>query len=631
MLRKLFFFLAPLFAIILLLPRSVSADGEFRSDVNVDYKIAPTGLTTVINTITLTNAVTDLYATSYTLSLENLNPKNIQAFDLNNSLPFSENKVGGRDDITVNFPDAVVGKGNSRTFTLSFDENSFAVKTGEIWEIQIPRIASNQTYNSYNVNIFVPTSFGKEAYISPNPEKTSQQRTFLVYTYVQKDLAKSGVTAGFGNFQVFSFVLNYHLENPLAINSSTQIAIPPDTAYQKMYYSSLTPTPFNISVDPDGNWIATYELQPRQKLDIKASGSVQIFASFRPFTKTSDNELTVNLKPTEYWRADDPQIVSLARSLQTPKAIYDYVTSTLSYDYQRVQPNVERLGAVKALQNPKNAICMEFTDLFIALARAAGIPAQEINGYAYTENPQIEPLSLVADVLHSWPEYWDKTRQVWVPVDPTWGTTTNGVDFFSKLDLRHFTFVIHGASSTIPYPAGSYKLGTNPTKDVFVNFGDLPKQRVSTPQISYVSSPPLPFTGSKIAVKIYNPGPVALYNLSPEILFDSKSAPSTSINALPPYASYTMILNIPFSFLANKTPDKVEIILADQKIEIPSFKQQVIVYNLLAIFILFALIVLIIVLRIKRISLFKIYSRVFTKNAGQNQTSPEVTQPQGKS
>ena len=128
---------------------------------------------------------------------------------------------------------------------------------------------------------------------------------------------------------------------------------------------------------------------------------------------------------------------------------------------------------------------MEFTDTFIALSRAAGIPAREINGYAYTENPHVQPMGMVSDVLHSWPEYYDKEKNFWVPIDPTWGNTTGGVDFFHKLDLRHFAFVIHGVDSSKPYPPGSYKLGANPQKDVYVSFGKLPKMR--NPKISIKS------------------------------------------------------------------------------------------------------------------------------------------------
>jgi len=83
---------------------------------------------------------------------------------------------------------------------------------------------------------------------------------------------------------------------------------------------------------------------------------------------------------------------------------------------------------------------MEFTDTFITLVRALGIPAREINGYAYAQNDRLRPLGLEQDVLHSWPEYYDFASQTWQQVDPTWGNTTGGLDYFHKFDLDHFTF-----------------------------------------------------------------------------------------------------------------------------------------------------------------------------------------------
>src|SRR5690606_17741822 len=219
------------------------------------------------------------------------------------------------------------------------------------------------------------------------------------------------------------------------------------------------PKPSNISLDTDSNWIAEYEMSPRQRIDVTAKGRVEIIAVPRPYINVSPQTLEANLAPTEFWPSDDPEIIKLAKSLGTPEAIYKYVVNTLHYDYGRAKPNVERLGAKKALQNPNSAICTEFTDLFITLSRAAGIPAREVNGYAYTENPDIEPISLVADVLHAWPEYWNEEARTWIPVDPTWGATTQGVDYFNKLDLRHFAFVMHGVSDTKPFAPGSYKLG----------------------------------------------------------------------------------------------------------------------------------------------------------------------------
>ena len=113
---------------------------------------------------------------------------------------------------------------------------------------------------------------------------------------------------------------------------------------------------------------------------------------------------------------------------------------------------------------------MEFTDVFIAIARAAGIPARESVGYAYTSNGRLRPLSFVADVLHAWPEYYDTDQHVWVPIDPTWASTTGGVNYFDKLDFNHIVFAHYGVTSDYPYPAGFYRKNGKTTKDVTVTF-----------------------------------------------------------------------------------------------------------------------------------------------------------------
>ena len=162
----------------------------------------------------------------------------------------------------------------------------------------------------------------------------------------------------------------------------------------------------------------------------------------------------------------------LARDLKTPQAIYDYVVKTLTYDYTRsTSTNETRIGAKEILSRPENAVCLEFTDLFIALARAAQIPAREVDGYAFTDNEAERPLSLIPDILHAWPEYYDDHKKAWVMVDPTWGNTTNGMDYFSTFDLSHIAFVIKGTDSTYPVPAGGYKISEkNTERDVTVEF-----------------------------------------------------------------------------------------------------------------------------------------------------------------
>ncbi len=601
------------------------AQGEFNVDATVTYRVEDDGKTLVTHEITLENNFSTLYATTYTLSLENINAENIRAYDTKGTIKVDNVKEGDRTDLKVTFNEAVVGKNAKRHFFISYENGSFAVRTGEVWEISIPRLSDQSSFRDYTVNLIIPPSFGLEAYISPKPDVSDGTGGAHIYTFNKENITQTGITAGFGQFQVFSFNLSYHLENPLARSSETSIAIPPDTAFQKVYIQKMDPKPDNIQIDQDGNWLAIYKLSPRQRVDVMVTGAVQIFAGFRTFPKSTEAVLSDNLKETQYWQANDPQIKALAATLKTPKAIYDYVSTTLKYDFTRVQPNVQRMGAKNALANPNSAICMEFTDLFIAIARAAGIPAREINGYAYTENPQLQPLSLVADVLHSWPEYYDHDKGVWIPIDPTWGSTTGGVDFFNKLDLRHFTFVIHGKDSNKPYAPGSYKLGPNPQKDIFVSFGKLPQDRISIPILTATPKRTIPFLSYLYSVKIANPGPVALYSVYPSIYFDGNLENRDFIAIQPPYSTYDMPITVPFSLLGKSTPDIIKVVVEGSQVQIYTNKKQVVITSLLVLSIILMLVIVGVLIRLKKITFEPFAAKIRTIYGKFIKKSPETS------
>jgi len=588
-----------LLTIILFFPKSVSSADEFITDADVEYQILDSGITRVIHKISIENLFTNLYATSYNLTLENINPTNVKVIYNNKEIVPTVKTRDKNTDISLNFNDAIVGKGKRRTFQIIYENSAFAQRTGEVWEISIPKLSSNSNFRSYNLSLSIPNSFGLEAYISPRPTSSTNESGRLIYKFDKNVITQTGITAGFGEFQVFSFTLNYHLENPLSKNSQVEIAIPPDTNLQRVYYSSVDPKPNEVNVDLDGNWIALYNLKPRERTDIKVEGSVQIFAGPRTYTKPSEETLIKYLNPTEYWNSESEKIREIALNNKSPKDIYNFVINTLSYSYEKVSPENKRLGSVQALNEPSNATCMEFTDLFIAIARAAGIPAREINGFAYTENPKIQPLSLVNDVLHSWPEYWDYQKQMWIQIDPTWASTTEGIDYFNKLDLRHFAFVIHGIDSIKPYTPGSYKLGPNPQKDVFVNFGSLPEKRNSSVKLSYDLIRNIPFTSTLYEVEVINEGPAAIYNLKPTIIFDNKVYEEKYIDVLPPFGKSYFKVSIPYSVLGRNTPSKTEIVVLDTILDLKTFKNRAITDSLFILFLLAVLILIFLIIRLK--------------------------------
>lgn len=531
---------------------------QFTTNYETSYEIDEKGVGSVSHNITLINNTSKVYASSYSFTVIGKKPENIKALSAQSELPIEIIEENNQVKINIIFPEAVVGKNKIRNLTLSYKVKDLAIQNGEVWDLTIPRLADSELISESKVTVSVPLVFGNLAYISPQPKDKTIGINKQIFFFEKEDLVKAGIVAAFGQFQVYSFHLNYHLVNSENNLGEIEIALPPDTAFQRVFYDSIVPYPKNISLDTDGNWIAKYELEAKEEIEVKAIVNIQLFANSQEYYPKIDPKiLPYYLSETNFWQTNNLEISEYGHTLKTPKNIYEFVVGKLSYDYKRVTENVERFGSVKALQNPNNAICTEFTDLFIALARSAGIPAREINGYAYTDNPTLQPLSLVADVLHAWPEYWNGS--VWKPIDPTWEDTTNGIDFFDKFDLSHVTFVIHGKNSEFPLPAGSYKSPQSEQKDIQVQFGKLPDIKNLDLQIQILSPKVnLPILKSNRVVRIYNPGPTAVYNTNVKLIgkgITIKNKKEFIVEFIAPYSTF----EIPVEFTTNtfSTPSAV--------------------------------------------------------------------------
>ncbi|RJR28227.1 hypothetical protein C4564_06010 [Candidatus Microgenomates bacterium] len=559
--------------VLLFVPEQIYAKDFFVSTEAI-YTIGDPDSTNVLYKIAITNAKTELHAESFELRLVDVYPNNVVAQENGKNIPVKLVREDDTSLISVSFTESIVGEGKTRDFEISFTDPTLTKREGSLMEVSVPRLDNPEDFESYTVKLASPEVLGNAAFINPAPNTQVLRNGYYYYYFTQAQLVDSGVTAAFGNFQVYDFHLKYHLENPLQQSSSVTIALPPDTTYQTVYYKQIEPRPTEIVLDEDLNWLARYSLTARQKIDVLAEGSVQVFAD--PQHPESLDNWQTYLSPLEYWQADNPGIMDIARRHSTPESIYKYVVQTLSYSKQNVLPNAKRLGAVGALVSPNSAICMEFTDLFIAIARAAGIPAREVNGYAYSDNPDLEPLSLVSDVLHSWPEYWDETRKMWVQVDPTWGDTS-GTDYFNKLDMRHVTFVKHGVSSKEPYPPGSYKLGAFPQKDVYVEPSSLPLDRDESYKIVFSPVSYLPFHSIEQKVEIFNTSSSAVYDVSVNVNYEDKHVYTHKLHIIPPFSSSEITLKLPIGFLGNSIPASVTVGVGERSETVDLNKQNYVI------------------------------------------------------
>lgn len=554
---------------------SVNAEGEFKTDYNVTYTSFENSKVEVNQEITLENQTANFYADKFELKIGSIKVEDVKASDASGPLETSVKFENNISTISVKFNQRVIGLGKKNTWSLSYTSSELVTQSGQIWEISIPRLAKSTEIRNYDVEIISPTSFGPIAFAVPQPESVSIEGKNKVFKYNKEQLVASGISMSFGEKQIFEFTLNYHIENSNLTTSIEEITLPPDNNYQKAVYKSIEPKPDNVIVDNDGNFIAKYKLSPKNQLNIVAQGYIEVFS--KPFRnidpKMSDVEKQKYLVPQRYWEIDTAAIKDKSQELKTPKEIYNFVSEYLTYDENKLNlTKIERLGALATLDSPQKAVCMEFTDLFIALARAADIPAKEIVGFAYTQNTRLRPLSLASqgDLLHAWPAYWDDDLG-WVQVDPTWGSTSGGLDFFNKLDFNHITFSQRGLSSTNPLPAGSFKkLSNKNKKQVNISFADELPNITSTPNLklntndSYIAGIPV-----NLNVQVSNIGSSSI--LGQEIKLETNFLKITTnnpykINILPPYSNKTVEFSLQSPNFLEKKTDLLILSYADTQI-----------------------------------------------------------------
>ena len=574
------------FLFFIILNRNVFASNDFNINLNSSYSFNDNGISDVSDTFEIENRNTENYLPSFEYTIKNITVYDIKVVENGKELKYSQTNENQATTIKVNFFDKILGKGKKRIFKITYTISDISVRTGDIREVSIPKIENIDAYQSINLTLFIPKSYGSEAYITPNYENKEIGSDYIKYIFNKNSLLASRVVAAYGEFQIFSFSINYHLSNNLSKGGTENISIPMDTSYQRVVYNSIIPQPKNIIIDSDGNWLAQYFVPSKSGFDVKVTGNVQLFAVPRKYLIPEVDNLYENIKPSLYWESGSDEIKAISQKLINPEDVYKFVIETLNYDYSLLKK--DRLGALKSLKTTEKITCREYSDLMITILRAKGIPAREIIGYAYTDNPDIKPISFFNDVLHSWVEYWDINKNIWVSVDPTWGETSNS-DYFNQFDLRHFAFTIHGKNSDLPLPPGSYS-SNGYEKDIFINFGG--KQEVSESPIIIENSNTLYFPLTRnINLNLKNNNNIALYEQNVKYYFDNKLVSEDNYKVIPPLSFKNKRIPIRFSFLGSKTPDSISVSINGKTTDFIGSKNTDTYSQLTVIFLFFILII----------------------------------------
>ncbi len=490
-------------AILIFIPKQVSAASEFTSSFESVYTIQESGQTNVSHTIVLKNNLSHIYATEYTIAISGNNLTNISASDESGPITTETSILNGINSIHMFISRPSIGLNQLKTIKLNYIADDVVETIGQSKTVNIPRLQKANESESYKRIVKIRGVEEMPAYIYP--QASSKDISDGYSTYYFEGHQNDSLTLLFGESVTYELDLIYELKNNDLRSIDTEIALPSDTSYQKILLDQIDPKPKNIRVDADGNWLAQFTLDAQSKKIVKT----KLYVTIYPIPKLKDPSSTnfVSTQKSKYWQ-QNTNILDLGSKLKTPENTYKYLVESFSYNYNANTTSNRRLGASMALESPSNVLCTEYTDSFIALMRTQNVPTREINGYAYTKNSVLQPQGTTFDILHAWPEYYNADQNAWISIDPTWGSTTGGIDYFNKLDFSHIAFVRRGIEDDYPLPAGSYKTSVS---DKHIN-------------IKVASSTPSPDTTTKVIENtLYNQGNVAVYD--------------NTVGYLPPYGS----------------------------------------------------------------------------------------------
>jgi len=137
---------------------NVFAQGEFETDYKVFYLVDSFGKTDVRQEIVLKNKTANYYADKFELKIGSTKVENVKAQDnvgaLETNVKFEDNQTL----ISVKFNQKVIGAGKTLPWNLSYTSGELAAKSGQIWEISIPRLAKAADIGSYQSTVSVPIS-----------------------------------------------------------------------------------------------------------------------------------------------------------------------------------------------------------------------------------------------------------------------------------------------------------------------------------------------------------------------------------------------------------------------------------------------------------------------------------------
>ncbi len=208
---------------------------------------------------------------------------------------------------------------------------------------------------------------------------------------------------------------------------------------------------FSLSREPESGALYLYTewLGPMPERTLTVDFHIR--ATERRAAKLGEGRDTVPPEAQKYLESDfwipsgDREIVALARkvtagrtgALAKARAVYDWVVDNFRRD-----PNVAGcgLGLVDAALAARSGKCADISSVFVAIARAAGVPAREVFGLRLGRQRDVD----ISDGNHCWAEFY-LPGSGWVPVDPADVVAYMSAKDFDRVQAQRYREYYFGA------------------------------------------------------------------------------------------------------------------------------------------------------------------------------------------
>lgn len=368
--------------------------------------------------------------------------------------------------------------GETSQITVTYKSYSLSYKNGAVYDFYIPSFAkdfafeTDTTVNNIKTKVLIPQEYGELNVVNPDTEIKTQNDKWLL-DFTQEDLTDVIAWVQVGKKQFYKFQINqpYSATTNLPLMFNTyKVLLPRDiqagSYEQKVYFSELSHEPKQVTTDEHGNLVASFRVPASESGEFKFSGYVTVEETDLNIKQAGNlSDITGEVKAATtaapYWESDSPEIQNTAEELKGDKTdVYEILQDTYKYVVDRIDYSEvkrfglnERQGALKTLQGGA-AVCMEYSDLFIALMRAQGVPARAAFGYGYDPR-RSEDL----DTAHQWAEVYLPQQDSWIMVDTTWGESGSQI---IGGDLNHFYKHVASESPNRPSPVQVAYFGKKP-------------------------------------------------------------------------------------------------------------------------------------------------------------------------